>query len=470
VIGGWAKTFQLWTTDVFYRTLLTPTSWSPPAPSVLLAAEPLATSPAFPVIPFLGVVVQLGGAALLVSLFALMRRYVLRRGYFTAWLRAWGAMTIAIAALVVRYLVFPPSGQLEHDTNVGTGGLYFVYQTFKLFAIVLFLRGTVMYVSGGQSGVVGRRVLYLCAIVYAAASAVMASHGLNEMVIWQSVVAVPILAYCGLALLRLPQSRRTLGTVATGSVFALLALFWLAYATAFALVLVDGSGVLTRIASVFAGYNSYFDLMLNVTLGYGMVVLVMEDAKREVDDAQAVLRVSHDQMRRAALYDSLTDSLNRRAFAEGVGLEMVRATFGAVVLADLDNLKLVNDHFGHAVGDKLLRRCVDVLRAALRPYDKLYRWGGDEFLLIMPSARAADVRARLESVLSDADVIFGGGREGVPLEVSIGAADYASAEELASAIDRADHAMYEEKIRRKGSAVRNTPQSGIAQISVEALG
>ena len=116
-------------------------------------------------------------------------------------------------------------------------------------------------------------------------------------------------------------------------------------------------------------------------LGYAMVLVLMEDSKREFDDAQAELRVTHDQLRRAALYDSLTDSLNRRAFAEGVGLEMVRATFGTVVIADLDNLKLVNDRHGHMAGDQIIRRCADVLRATLRPYDKLYRWGGDEFLL-----------------------------------------------------------------------------------------
>src|SRR6185503_21280229 len=102
--------------------------------------------------------------------------------------------------------------------------------------------------------------------------------------------------------------------------------------------------------------------------------MLMEDSKREVSDAQAELRMSHDRLSRAAMFDSLTDSLNRRAFAEGVGLEMARATFGTVVIADLDNLKMANDRFGHAAGDQLIRRCSDVLRDALGRNDKLYRW------------------------------------------------------------------------------------------------
>src|SRR5262249_39766585 len=152
---------------------------------------------------------------------------------------------------------------------------------------------------------------------------------------------------------------------------------------------------------------------------------------REVDDAQAELRVTHDRLRRAALYDLLTETLNRRAFAEGVGLEMVRATFGTVVIADIDNLKLANDTYGHLVGDQLVRRCADILRGGLRAYDKLYRWGGDEFLIVVPSARTVDVLERLRAAIAAAEPL---GREsagaGIRLQVSLGASDYASSAEL----------------------------------------
>ena len=415
---------------------------------------PLQTS----VVPFLGVLVQLGGATLLVGFFMLLRRYVFRRAYFSAWVTAWCAIAIGLLALVVRYMLVRPLDPAATDDSAIVRALYFVYQSAKLIAFLFFLRGTGMYVAGGRgAGPFGRRRLIVAALIIGAGSALGARSGLNEMVIWQSVVAVPILGYCGSALLWLPRSRRTLGSVATGAGFAALSGLWLLYGGAFALAIGHAGTPLARTATEFVGYNSYFDLLLDVLLGYGMVVLLMEDAKREVADAQAELRMSHDRLSRAAMFDSLTDSLNRRAFVEGVGLEMARATFGTVVIADIDNLKLVNDQHGHAVGDLLIRRCADVLRSALRPYDKLYRWGGDEFLLVVPSAQAADMLDRLQAALATADVIRSP-TDGshVMLEVSLGGADYTRAEEMGSAIDRADRAMYMDKGRRKGEP-RNTP-------------
>jgi diguanylate cyclase (GGDEF)-like protein len=268
------------------------------------------------------------------------------------------------------------------------------------------------------------------------------------------------LGTCAALLFTLPMSRRTLGSVAGGGAFAVLASLWLAYGIAFGMA---SSPVTPMWADAIINYNTYFDLLLNIALGFAMVVLLMEDAKREVDDAQAELRVQHDQLRRAALYDTLTDSLNRRAFAQGVGLEMARGTFGTVVIADLDNLKAVNDAHGHASGDQLLRQCADLLRSTLRPYDKLYRWGGDEFLLVMPSARGEDVEARLREVLSQAPAlsVFHGGAT-IQLEVSLGAADYTSAEGLDESIQLADDAMYRQKHARK------SPEAGVRTVRISA--
>jgi diguanylate cyclase (GGDEF)-like protein len=408
------------------------------------------------VVSFIGVVVQLGGELLLVLLFVLLRRYVLRRGYFAAWTAAWACGAVAILALCVRYFIMPRLAPPVDDSTTAVRALYLLYQTGKLSSFALFVSGTAMYATGSRM-IGSRKYVFAAVVAYAAASLFGAAGDLNQLVVWQAPVAVVALGACAALLFTLPPSRRTLGSVAGGGAFASLASLWLIYGIAFGLRS-NGSGPPSWTFPV-VSYNTYFDLLLNIALGFAMVVLLMEDGKREVDDAQAELRVAHDQLRRAALYDPLTDSLNRRAFEQGVGLEMARGTFGTVVIADLDNLKAVNDAFGHGAGDRLLRQCAELLRSTLRPYDKLYRWGGDEFLLVIPSARGIDVEARLEEVLNHAEPLEIGGKT-TKLEVSLGAADYTSAESLEDSIQLADQAMYRQKNRRK------SPERGLRAVNI----
>lgn len=411
------------------------------------------------VVSFIGVVVQLGGALLLVLLFVLLRRYVLRRSYFAAWTAAWACGALAILALCVRYIIMPQlvTSPID-DASAPVRTLYLVYQVGKLASFAFFVSGTAMYVTGSRL-LGSRNSVFAMTLAYAIVSLIGSSGNLNQLVVWQAPVAVVSLGACAALLFTLPPSRRTLGSAVGGGAFATLATLWLLYGIAFGIAS-SGSGAQGWVQAV-VRFNTYFDLLLNVALGFAMVVLLMEDGKREVDDAQAELRVAHDQLRRAALYDPLTDSLNRRAFEQGVGLEMARGTFGTVVIADLDNLKAVNDAFGHPAGDRLLRQCAELLRSTLRPYDKLYRWGGDEFLLLIPSARGTDVEARLTEVLGRAQPIqVGTGDRPVTLEVSLGTADYTSAEGIDDSIQLADQAMYRQKHARK------SPEQGMRALRI----
>ena len=415
------------------------------------------------VVSFIGVVVQLGGGLLLVLLFMLLRRYVLRRGYFAAWTGAWMCGAVAIAALVVRYIIMPRFASPVDDTSLAVRSLYLVYQLGKLASFAFFVAGTGMYVTGTRT-IASRAVVLGGASIYAIISLFASTGNLNELVVWQAPIAVVALGTCAAMLFTLPRSRRTLGSVAGGGAFSALAALWLVYGIAFGLALGPAEPAW---ATALVRFNTYLDLLLNIALGFTMVVLLMEDAKREVDDAQNELRIKHDQLRRAAMYDPLTESMNRRAFEEGVGLEMARGTFGTVVIADLDNLKAVNDAYGHAAGDRLLRQCADLLRSALRPYDKLYRWGGDEFLLVLPSARGMDVELRLMGLLdSAAPVVVGDAGQTVVLAVSLGTADYTSAESLVESIRLADQAMYRQKNARKspdvGMRAVNIPSQAIS--------
>jgi diguanylate cyclase (GGDEF)-like protein len=193
-------------------------------------------------------------------------------------------------------------------------------------------------------------------------------------------------------------------------------------------------------------YNSYYDLLLQVLLGYGMVVLLLEESGRENADARAQLALAHDRLKQLSFYDPLTGALNRRAYEEGAGLDPLGARFGTALMLDMDNLKVVNDSRGHAAGDELLRQLVTTLRGCVRPLDRIYRWGGDEFLLLFPGARPEEVVPRVREALQGVE----------ELEASLGAALFSGTEELQAAIVQADRAMYDEKGRR-GRVARVSP-------------
>jgi len=400
-------------------------------------------------ISYIGTLVQLGAGLMLVGLFVLLRRYVVRRRYFSAWTAAWIAGVLAIGAVVLRVLLLPSLGVAPlGEDSLPVRLLYVLYQAGKLAFFAFLVVGTRMYAFGGR---VER--LYRACVPIAMALAVVTvllSRTMNDVVAWQALPAIAALSYCAVTLLRLPRSRQSLGSIATGYSFAAMALLWSGYLIAFGRVARGMPAAPGSALGSLVAYNSYLDMLGNILLGYGMVVLLMQDAKREVDDAHAELAVAHDELQKSALYDSLTNSLNRIAFSQGVGMELARGTFGAVVMIDLDNLKTVNDTFGHVTGDRLLRHVADHLRAGLRASDRLYRWGGDEFLLLLPGARAGDVRARFERMLASADPLSVDGSDTcITVEASVGAYDYASAEELPDAIGWADAAMYTAKVRRK---------------------
>ncbi|HET6762219.1 MAG TPA: GGDEF domain-containing protein, partial [Longimicrobiaceae bacterium] len=150
-----------------------------------------------------------------------------------------------------------------------------------------------------------------------------------------------------------------------------------------------------------------------------------------------------DRLKRASLYDALTGALNRRAYEDGVGLEG-HVRHGTALMLDMDNLKLVNDREGHAAGDELLCRLVETLRGCITPEDRLYRWGGDEFLVLLPAASPQAVVPRIRAAVEAANAPYAPDSP-LYLQVSLGAAAFDDPARLGAAIEQADHAMYEDK-------------------------
>jgi diguanylate cyclase (GGDEF)-like protein len=157
----------------------------------------------------------------------------------------------------------------------------------------------------------------------------------------------------------------------------------------------------------------------------------------------------HGMVERQALVDGLTGLANRRATADALHAEAARAqrlqTPLAVVLADLDGFKEVNDEYGHAVGDEVLRGFSDVLRQTVRDSDVAGRWGGEEFLLLLPGADeegAVQLAERVRVGLAERSIP---GAPGLRVTASFGVAEYAGEANSEELVVAADSALYRAK-------------------------
>lgn len=388
---------------------------------------------------------------LLALLFVLLRRQAVRRPYFHAWAWAWIALAVALAVVVLRLEIFP-----SFLAVVGKAGWWlllsaFLYQFGKLAFLLLLLQGVLLYLSSGKRLVLMRR-LWVVVFLVALLSAIFAKSE-QALMFWQGLFNFSVYLFAAAALLLLPGPRQSLGTRVMGLVLAATAVLWAACLLALAPDVIPGLGRNAGLEALLQGPNNYLDLIGNMLLAFGMVLVLFEDTRREIDTAHQELRVAHQRLLREAYLDALTGAYNRRALAEGIGMEYAKAGAGAMVSLDMDNLKEVNDRYGHKCGDALLRRFVTVLRLGLRPTDKLYRVGGDEFLIVMPGAlgyaagqRIADILAAAPALkLEDTGVLLG-------LHASVGTADFTSARDIQAAIHAADRAMYVHKHpERRGS-------------------
>lgn len=152
-----------------------------------------------------------------------------------------------------------------------------------------------------------------------------------------------------------------------------------------------------------------------------------------------------------AMTDALTGLLNRRAIMEHAEAEWNRALRESrplsLVIMDVDHLKEINDTHGHLVGDQALSHVAGLIRGAMRRYDWAGRWGGDEFLLVLPGAQqrdAVDVAERLRQRINQSRLLVPGGVD-LELHVTLGVANVASIDQgdsLQGLLARADQALY----------------------------
>ena len=199
------------------------------------------------------------------------------------------------------------------------------------------------------------------------------------------------------------------------------------------------------------------DVMTNGFLPDELALRLQAQVERKV--AADLLRASVRDGLRASVYDPMTGLFNRRYamphLARTVQVAAVTGRPFAVMLADIDHFKLVNDRFGHPAGDTVLVEAADRMKRELRPDDTLARIGGEEFMVVMPETDGPTATAIADRICRSINAMpFQVGKtRTVPVTLSIGVAtcrpdapDVHRGPEIAGALlDRADRALYEAK-------------------------
>lgn len=161
------------------------------------------------------------------------------------------------------------------------------------------------------------------------------------------------------------------------------------------------------------------------------------------------------EVQRLAITDPLTGLFNRHRLAEALETEFVRASrYGrplSIIMMDLDNLKLINDKLGHPVGDGVLQQVAEAIRGHIRRLDVPTRYGGDEFLVLLPETLLEDAERVAERVATEVRRIRA---DALSVTASTGVVQwsptYGSSKDFLEAVDRA---LYAAKRRGRGAIV-----------------
>jgi diguanylate cyclase (GGDEF)-like protein len=181
----------------------------------------------------------------------------------------------------------------------------------------------------------------------------------------------------------------------------------------------------------------------------------------------------HAQLLNEARADAKTGLLNAAAWERQASVEVARAvrtsTPLAVALLDLDRFKQINDTHGHLVGDEVLRRIAETMTEVLRDYDLAGRFGGEEFVMLLPQTRATDafkIANRVRAHIARMPIVVDGG-EHVSVTVSIGVAalDAGSNRELTELLAAADAALYRAKASGRDQVQMISTSRGLSAVS-----
>lgn len=384
-----------------------------------------------------GLAIQCVGIAL-VALLSLSMRGSIKSASVKYWTTAWVCLSLSLITLFIGI----------HLASLHT--LFFSAYFFGEYSFgLMFVAGCRQHTTGK---VVSRREMLLLPLALVVAVVLpFVSADFNDLfMIHATVIATLFAASYFFLRPAFKTANDSAGLRVMSAALILLAIDFLHYVPVFGAR--KGLWGFTMPAA-YLQYTSIFDLILEILLGFGTIMVLLEGVRREVEAANQKLTSAHDQLELMARMDPLTEALNRHAFhsllSRGEDDEQQNVD-GCVAIIDIDNLKPINDTLGHNVGDKVIRAVARAVRSLIRADDMLFRWGGDEFMVLMFKLDSQEARRRMEtlnSILTEKAEQWMA--SSAKISVSVGVCGFDSLNDLGGAIERADQQMYNSKQERR---------------------
>jgi diguanylate cyclase (GGDEF)-like protein len=193
------------------------------------------------------------------------------------------------------------------------------------------------------------------------------------------------------------------------------------------------------------------------------LLLRLKRVLKERDLTQERVRMM-EKLQKLAITDGLTKLHNSRSFYSQIEVEVDRFNRYkhplSLLLLDIDHFKHYNDTYGHLEGDKVLVRISQIIRSCLRKLDTAYRYGGEEFTVILPETtceEASNVAERIRIAVK-AEKFDPDSKNDIVITISIGVTQYSPEEELSAFIQRADKAMYSSKQNGRNKVTALIPE------------
>lgn len=234
---------------------------------------------------------------------------------------------------------------------------------------------------------------------------------------------------------------------------ALLAIANAAFQAAYAVFFASNASDVIR-EDPFLRHSGFYDLFLEMLFGIGLIIWAMEETEARLAMIHARALDDTRRRKRLALIDPLTEVYNRHFFEEIRPSLEREAAGGAIVLVDVDELKTINDTKGHDEGDKAIWTVATGIKKLIRGADFLIRWGGDEFLVILPGMDEDLAKKRFYMLPGKIEEVRQAPRLKERayarfLSASVGVACFSRRVSIEEAIERADGVMYERKKAHK---------------------